>query len=314
MPLTLATFNVKDLFLPKSDEERLVFPIKVDALTSLLVRADADVVGLQEIGGPGALRTLLERTRPRVTYGDSVVGAVDARGIGNALVARVTIVSREIHTATKLDLPVFQRGDAQPFGARIPLRRPIVHAVVDGGDARAGGLGPVHVFVCHFKSKLPAPLRSETGDVVVPTTARGRSEAELRSLFFRSAEALYLRGLVDDVLAREPAAHVAVMGDFNDTIDGIAARILLAAGHRAADKLPGALYACTDAIPLTQRFSVLHAGVPEQIDHILVTDGLRARVQDARILNETLRDHGSFAESTAPQPDSDHAPFVVRFV
>jgi endonuclease/exonuclease/phosphatase family metal-dependent hydrolase len=313
MPLTVATFNLKDLFLPRSDAERLVFSHKLDALAALLAEADADVVGLQEVGGLAPLRALLDRVSSRLLYRDSVVGDVDARGIGNALAARVPVLARALHTASKLELPVFQRGDPSPFGARIALRRAIVHAIVDGGSEDNGGLGPVHVFVCHFKSKLPAPIRAENGSIQAPTTARERSESELRSLFFRAAEALFLRGQVDAVLARAPRAHVVVLGDFNDTLDGAAPRVLLAEGHRAGQKLPGALYSCSDAVPSERRFTVLHGGVPEQIDHVLVTEGLRARLQSARILNDELRDHGPFTANARPERDSDHAPLVVRF-
>jgi exonuclease III len=53
--------------------------------------------------------------------------------------------------------------------------------------------------------------------------------------------------------------------------------------------------------------------VGQQIDHVLVTPALRARLQSARFLNDGLRDHGDFDDEAPPTPDSDHAPFVVSF-
>ena len=76
---------------------------------------------------------------------------------------------------------------------------------------------------------------------------------------------------------------------------------------------PLALLQCAAIIPPAARFSILRHGAPQQIDHVLASPLLRERLQSARFLNEDLRDHGDFRDSSAPLPDSDHAALVVSF-
>jgi predicted extracellular nuclease len=130
----------------------------------------------------------------------------------------------------------------------------------------------------------------------------------LRSLVWRAAESLYVRGLVDEVLAGEPVAHVAVVGDVNDVPGSPTVRVLRSEGA-------GELFDCAAVVAPDARFSVLHRGRPTQIDHALATGGLHARLVGAHFLNAELRDHGVFDPERAEPTtvDSDHAPLVVCF-
>jgi hypothetical protein len=65
-------------------------------------------------------------------------------------------------------------------------------------------------------------------------------------------------------------------------------------------------------VPEAARFSILYKAMKQQIDHVLVTRGLRERLTSACFFNEELRDHGEF-EYEAKLPDSDHAAMVVTF-
>jgi endonuclease/exonuclease/phosphatase family metal-dependent hydrolase len=270
-----------------------------------MVRAcDADVVGLQEIGPVDLLRAVLSRLED-CRYAEPVVGTADSRGIRCALLARIRIVSSGVHTADKLSFPVFRDGDPEPFGPRIPLRRGVVHARIE-----APTIGDVDVFVVHFKSPLPVPLRDATGVEVEAATARDRGEGALRSLVWRCAEGLYTRGLVDEVLAQNPGAHVAVVGDLNDVAESPAVMVLRGDGQGEGD-----LFDCAAGVPPEVRFSAFHRGRALQIDHVLATRALHARRVGVRFLNADLRDHGEFHPG-GPEPvtiDSDHAPLVVRF-
>ena len=76
---------------------------------------------------------------------------------------------------------------------------------------------------------------------------------------------------------------------------------------------PLELRPCADMVPEPSRFSILHHGKRQQIDHILVTSLLRERLTSARFLNDTLRDRGELGPSDPPLPESDHAPLVVSF-
>ena len=299
MGLTLATFNVENLLEPKSEADRSILAGKIESISRKVRACDADVVGLQEIGPPDLLRAVVERTDGG--YRESVIGTADRRGIRCALLSRLPLVLSEVHTADALSFPVFNEGDPRPFGDRIPLRRGVVHARV-----QAPGLGPLDVLVVHFKSSRRVPLRDAAGNEVPATTARDRAEGALRSLVWRAAEALHVRGLADDVMAGG-GARLAVVGDLNDVPDSLPVRIVRGDG-------PAELLDCTAGIAPTARFSAFHDG-PLQIDHVLASAALHARLLDARFLNEDLAPRAPIALDgrEAPSVDSDHAPLVVRF-
>jgi endonuclease/exonuclease/phosphatase family metal-dependent hydrolase len=302
LPLSLATYNVKSLLPPRSDADRARLPAKLDALATTLRRLNADVVALQEIGPAELVQELVDRLSD-LGYADPTLGTPDARGIRCALLARPPLLAVTVHTASALSFPVFRAGDPEPFGARIPLRRGIVHATVDAGE-----LGAVHVLVAHFKSRLPVPLRDQAGAEVADESSLGRAEGLVRSLVWRAAEALHVRRLVDAIVHAHPRAHVAVAGDLNDTPESPVSHALQSAGLAA-------LYDCTTEIPDAARFSVLHDGRGRQIDHVLVTGGLRARLRSAEFVNADLREHGPTIPGVEEELtiDSDHAPLVVRF-
>jgi endonuclease/exonuclease/phosphatase family metal-dependent hydrolase len=299
MPFTLATYNVLDLFDAPAVLTRDHLDRKLGHLASVLARANADVVALQEVGSAEVVRELTARL-PQLGYGEPIVGTADARGIRCALVSRLPILASRVHVAEALPFPIFVAGDPQPFGARIPLRRGIVGARID-----AGPLGAVDVLVAHFKSSRALPLRDASGEVP-PVTPYDFAEARLRTLVWRGAEALFVRGLVDDLLEESPSGHVLVAGDLNDHPGSTVLRLLAGGG-------PLALRPCADLIPKELRFSVLHRGEREQIDHVLATSLLREQLTSASFLNEDLRDHGLDDENAPPAADSDHAAMVVSF-
>ncbi|HEY1695283.1 MAG TPA: endonuclease/exonuclease/phosphatase family protein [Polyangiaceae bacterium] len=299
MAVTLATFNVKDLLEPRLDA-------KLAWIAAAIARCDADVVGLQEIGPPALLDAVVDRIAPagsRGGYLAPLVGTADARGIRCALLSRLPPVHAQVHTTDALPFPVFRVGDPPPFGARIPLRRGIVHARVD-----APGLGLVDVFVAHFKSSRPVPLRDAAGSEIATDRPRGRAEGTVRGMSWRAAEALFVRGLVDDVQAARSDALVAVMGDLNDVPDSPVLRVARGEG-------PGELLDCAARVEARERFSTIHDGRRIQIDHVLASPPLYAHLASARFVNEGLRMHDPLPPSgvAAPTVDSDHAPFVVRF-
>ena len=267
----------------------------------MLRACDADVVGLQEIGPPDLLKAIVERAS--AGYRESVIGTADQRGIRCALISRFPLVLSQVHTAAALPFPVFREGDPPPFGDRVPLRRGVVHARV-----QAPGVGPVDVLVVHFKSSRRVLRRDASGNEIPATTARARAEGALLSLVWRGAEALHVRGLVDDLMAGAGGARVAVVGDLNDVPESLPVRIVRGDG-------PAELLDCATGIPTASRFSAFHEGGPLQIDHVLASAALHARLLDARFLNGDLRARSPIALDgrEAPSFDSDHAPLLVSF-
>src|ERR1700759_5253538 len=128
MPLSLATYNVKDLFDATSREEEERLERKLDVLAAIIAKLDADVLALQEVSSEAVVRRLCEKLPDGGGYSAPMVGTADARGIRCAILARLPVKSWNLHTASHLEFPRFYQDDEPPFGARIPLRRGIVHA------------------------------------------------------------------------------------------------------------------------------------------------------------------------------------------
>ena len=303
MPLRIATFNLKDFFLPRSDAERGVAVAKFSNVTANLRRANADVVALQEVGEEQQLDRLVQDLAD-LGYGAPVVGTPDKRGIRNAVLSRRPILWSQVHTHKTLPFPRFIEGDAEPFGERIPLRRGIVHVRVDTPD-----LGEVDVMTMHFKSNLPVPMRALDGREIVDTTPRGRAESALRSLVQRAAEAIYVRGLVDDVFRALPDHSICVLGDLNDTFDSLPVRIVRGLGE-PSNLLLGAV---AELIAKERRYSVMHGNERALIDHVLVSERLFRAAKSYEIYNEGIRYHGPHDDLVAPTTDSDHALCVAEF-
>jgi endonuclease/exonuclease/phosphatase family metal-dependent hydrolase len=306
MALRLATFNLKDFFLPRVDRDRAVVEAKVENIAANLRRANADVVALQEVGSPELIHRLVERELADLGYGAPVVGSEDGRGIRNAIISRLPVLSSQVHTTKELPFPTFVEGDPEPFPGRIPLRRGVVHVRVDAG----GGIGEVDVLTAHFKSGLPAARKTRGGAKLPDETARAHGESAVRSHVQRAAEALYVRGLVDDVLRALPDHAVCVMGDLNDIISSLPLRILMGIAPLSGFELRS----CTEEVPAERRFSTYHGDGPSLIDHVLVSERLFRARKEVAIYNEALRYHGPFVEGAdALSEDSDHALVTALF-
>jgi endonuclease/exonuclease/phosphatase family metal-dependent hydrolase len=306
MALRLATFNLKDFFLPRLDADRAVVEAKVANVAANLRRANADVVALQEVGSPELLDRLVGRELPDLGYGAPVIGTEDRRGIRNAILSRLPLLHSQVHTAKALPFPTFKEGDPEPFPGRIPLRRGVVHVRVDAG----GAVGEVDVLTAHFKSGLPAARVSKAGVKVPDETARDHGESAVRSLVQRAAEALYVRGLVDDLLSTQAERAVCVMGDLNDTLGSLPLQLVM--GATPLDR--SQLRSCTQDLPAERRFSCYHGNGASLIDHVLASERLFRARAEAAIYNEALRYHGPFVEGAMElSEDSDHALVTVLF-
>lgn len=298
MTLTIATYNVLDLFDPEDAASRGRLDRRIAKLASRLREADADVVALQEIASKEALVTLARAAGG--AYAEPIIARADRRGIACALLTRRPVLSVEMLDAHELPFPVFREDDPPPFPGRLSLRRAVPVARID-----AGALGSVTVASVHFKSRRGVPRRDAEGNDLPATRQGEEAEEELRAMVLRAAEALYVRHAIDRLFGGRPDEQLVVCGDFNDILTSTPVRIVMGRGEFA-------LHSCAHGIPPEQRISVRHGGDPAAIDHVLASSRLFERVQSARFLNEGLYDPDTLPEGAAPE-DSDHAPLVVRF-
>lgn len=305
MNLRVATYNLKDFFEPRSDDEGPIVERKIANVAALLRQANADVVAFQEVGSEALMDRLCRVELRELGYDTLQIGPPDRRGIGNAIATRLPVLKKDVVVAGSLSFPRFAVTDPEPY-ASVPLRRAVVHVTVDAGE-----LGPVDLFTIHFKSRLAAALKDEQGEAVRDASARAIGEAHLRAFVMRSAEALHVRSLVDALLDADPNRNVIVLGDFNDKLYALPTRVVRGAFPYVDPRR--VLASATDGLPHEQRFSVLHGGYGDLIDHVLVSPGLSRRLLGAEILNATLRDHGPYIPDSPIQPDSDHAPVLAWF-
>ncbi len=295
MGFSLATYNLLDLF----DDDPSYVDGKVSALAPMMRALDADVIGLQEVASDSALMRLVEASG---MAGATIVhGTRDSRGIGCSLVSRLPVIEHHVVVAEELPFPVFFSNDASPFGKRLPLRRGFVSALIDAGD-----VGKVRVFVAHLKSGRGVPKKSAEGEDIEPVTEGDWAECELRAIVWRCAEALSLRRAIDDAFSRGDADHIAVMGDMNDLSTSVPLKLLRGRGLHG-------LVAVGDTISIEKRYSTLHRGNAEAIDHLLVSNEMFRQLESACFHNDGLIDLTTLPPD-APKPHgSDHAPLVARF-
>jgi endonuclease/exonuclease/phosphatase family metal-dependent hydrolase len=143
-------------------------------------------------------------------------------------------------------------------------------------------------------------------------TASGWAEGYFLSSLKRTAQALELRLLVDGILAREPKRLIAVAGDFNAEDHETPVRLAVAAEEQTGNAALAArsLIVLDAAVPPDRRWSVLHRGRPEMLDHILASQSLAGCVRDVEAHNEGLGDEALGAAAIA---GSSHAPLVAEF-
>lgn len=306
MGFRVATFNLKDFVAPSS-HERERFTEKVRWTAELIAAVRANVIALQEVGEREWLDLLLEHEMIGGRYKYVATGSADARGIRSVVLSTLPMTDVRVHTADVLPIPTLGQLEAPEFAAPIPLRRGVVEV-----EVQPEGLGAVRVITGHFKSRRPVLLDASRKER--KRAAGNVGDAHLRAVFWRAAEAAFVRARVDTILD-DRDAKVAVLGDFNDTPDSVPLRLL-----RAAE--PKALVDLTCLVPTEQRFTSMHDGRREQIDHLLVSATLAPLCTTIAIENRHVRQHPHVPSDAqiakgAGRPrlefDSDHAPIWAEF-
>lgn len=314
----IATFNLENL---DDDADEPPFEARIATLRPQLVRLEADILCLQEVDAqhpvksePRTLRALtrlLEGTR----YADYHVTAGDAESPADR--HNPVIVSRWPIRATRLLRhhlvpPARVRlATADPVAdteIEVGWDRPVLHAEVELPDGRI-----LHVFDLHLRAPIAAPVPGQKADAQTWKTASGWAEGFYLASIKRTGQALETRMAVDRLFDADPDALIVVAGDCNAELEQTAVRII-----RAAPDFTGnpelanrVLEPLEQAIPDERRYTVLHAGTPVLLDHLMTSPRLTERLQEVAIHNEDLTDEVDHADE--PSPVSYHAPVVASF-
>lgn len=268
--VTLGAYNVENYFDRRNDpytadegtEPKDLYEIK--QLEKAIRAMRADFVGVVEVETEGELYRFANEHLPDLGYENVYVGHRDyGRGINNGGMTRLPVGGVTTHRFWPLTVP----GDARVWK--------FARDVVEFELRPAEGV-TLHVFVVHFKSKRDSDNDPKSGK-------------------WRLAEARGLRRIVEQRLAADPEALLAVIGDFNDERQSAPIKHLL-------NEQPTVLIDCHRDVPVAKKITYLREPYRSQIDYIFVSPAL------AKCLKP-----GSAKVLTTALAGSDHAPIVAGF-
>jgi len=305
--LTVATWNVENLFLPggeagpSSDE---VYQLKLAYLGATITGVGPDAICLQELGGDEPLADLVAAIGGSMPH--TAIGQPDDRGI------RVGVLSRH---------PIVESYDwvAFPDGALVDVPDPdgnlltamgrgAVETVLDVGDDRR-----LRVVTAHLKSKLPSYPDDRSFPLDEDERARGAGYALTR----RAAEAVAVRVELNRWMPREPDIPVVLAGDFNDEPRAVTTTLISGPedGNPNRPDLgdPYRLYNLADRLPADRAFSRIYQDRRELIDHILVSRPLLLSGVTADALVDDLVGITEDVDSRRDAVMPDYALLYARF-
>jgi endonuclease/exonuclease/phosphatase family metal-dependent hydrolase len=320
--MRIGTFNLESL--GEAHQKGASFRDRAAVLRPQLDRLKADVLCLQEIDARkvgGARRAVdLERLLTDTFYvkhslivssGPSGTGPADVHNL--AVVTRLPVIEERTIRHTFVEPLRFRRHTAVPPDAdAVPLLwdRPLQQLVLALPNE-----GRLHLFNVHLRAPLAAAVPGQKAGPFAWTTVSGWAEGFFAAAVKRAGQALELRLAIERVFDADPDAMIAVCGDFNAEDHETALRLTCAgeddtgSGHLA----PRVLTPIERTLPKDRRFTVLHHGRPEMLDHILASRALFAHLVDVEIHNEMLDDELVAYGRIHHPPESLHAPVVAAF-
>ena len=322
--MRLATFNLESLDLePKA---QVAFETRAAVLRPALKRVAADILCLQEVNGQHvaghrerqlvALDRLLEGTPYQhyaraTTTGRGGRGAADVHNL--VTLSRFAIVKqREVHHEL-VPPPLHTRLTAEPrSGEQSPVRfdRPLL--LTEIALPCDCTLAVINV---HLRAPLASPVAGQKTGPFAWRSTGGWAEGFYLSALKREAQSLELRLLVEQLLTQDPTKLIAVAGDFNAEDYGPTLRLAIAAEEDvgASGLAAHSLVVLDRAIAADRRWSVLHHGRAQMLDHILASRALYGRFRNIEVHNEGLGDEALGYGKAIHSAASYHAPVVANF-
>jgi len=320
--MRIATFNLESL--GNTHPKGASFEDRAAVLRPQLDRLKADILCLQEVDARkvhGTRRTVeLERLLEGTSYAEhSLVISSGLSGTGPADVHNLAVLTRlpviEEHTIRHnfVEPLRLRRSTAIPPDAdavSLTWDRPLQHLVLTPpGGSR------LHLFNVHLRAPLAAAVPGQKAGPFAWTTVSGWAEGFFAAAMKRAGQALELRLAIERVFDAEPDALIAACGDFNAEDHDTALRLACAgeddtgSGHLARSVLTPV----ERTLSADRRFTVLHHGRPEMLDHILASRALFAHLVAVEIHNEMLEDELVAYGRISHPPESLHAPVVATF-
>ena len=272
---SLMTWNVENLFdfqppnpssppMPTIDEYRQNI---AKVANTILAAGAPTIIGLQEVENIGILEDIAaHEALAGYDYQPILIEGTDSRGI---------------------DVGYLVRGDqakvlqTQQFAAPEGLTsRPPLMVQVE--ITTAAGTATVYALNNHFTSM-----------------SGGEQATEPR----RTAQAAWNVTVMEEILAADPGAYLAVMGDLNSYYNSLPLDTLREAG----------LVHVFERLPEEERYTYIYRGKSQVLDHILVTPELMDLLRRVDVLHVNADYAPPAPGDDSPLRKSDHDPVVAVF-
>ncbi len=276
----VATFNIEN-YLAAPSGNRPAKPAAAQAkVRESILAIKPDVLALQEVGSTNVLLDLqagLKAAGLDLPYWDEIAG--HDTNIHISILSRFQIGARRPHTNENFLLE----------GRRLEVSR--------GFEELDFQVNPKYKFTliaAHLKSRVPSALGDEEE--------------------WRYQEAVALRRVIDDSLARDPDEKLIVLGDFNDVKDSKPVRAIMGRGRtrlfdtRPAERNgddPSTAPKGHETRNITWTHYYAKEDVYSRIDYILISRGMEHQWLPAETYVLSLPNWGVA---------SDHRPVVAGFV
>ncbi len=319
--LRIATFNLESL-----DEGPGVAPAleaRLPILAPMLERLAADVICFQEVnaqpreGGKGRDFAALGRLLAAAGLSGYAVVHSEKRGAGPAdhhnLATASHVPIEETHQLWHDLVPAPRHGyvtagPALGADASLAWERPVLYTRL-----RAPGGETLHLYNVHLRAPLACPVPGQKEGAFAWKSIAGWAEGYYLSEIKRAGQAFELRLALDRLFDAEPSAHVCIAGDFNAEEHHAPIEILRGEEDNTGNPALAArvMVPVERAVPASSRYSVIHQGRRQMLDHVMASRALMGHLRGCEIHNEALSD-----EVTAygrPSSLSYHAPVVAVF-
>ena len=272
---SIATFNVENLFdpldphpsdppLPTRSQYQLDLTKTANAIVAMGVPT---IVGLQEVENIDILEDLAQQDAlAEYEYEAFLVEGTDSRGI-------------DVGYLVRADRATVEGAAAYPAPEGLTSRPPLLITVtVQLQDLEQ----TVYVLNNHFTSM-----------------SGGEKPTEPR----RKAQAAWNATLVEQILAANPEAYVAVLGDLNSFYESPPLDVLRESGLHHAYEL----------VEPERPYTYIYLGESETLDHILVTPSLYQHLVQVTALHIDADYPPPIPQDPSARRASDHDPLVVFF-
>jgi endonuclease/exonuclease/phosphatase family metal-dependent hydrolase len=321
--LRIATFNLENLDDKPGQEPTL--NERIALMQPQFLRLRADILCLQEVNGqeePGQPRRLLALAKllantPYAGYHQVSTMTEDGTQVYDernlVILSRFPILEHHQYKHDFAPAPRYRKVTAKPpesEAKEVIWERPILHAKMQLDNTRV-----VDLINVHLKSKLPTDIPGQKLDNFTWRTPSGWAEGFFLSSMKRVGQALETRILIDSLFDADEDALLVVCGDFNADLDEVPVETIRGdientGNDRLAKRV---MVPCERTIPEPSRFSLLHHGKGEMIDHLLISRSLLAHYRGSEIHNELLHDESVAFGTDVKFPESDHAPVIAAF-